>query len=75
MVELDMVPFELGPDRSPIEGDFIDTELTAMEELYVAMDDPAPTDFNAEPISVEESLRGQLNDPFCPKIHRRLKQK
>lgn len=51
-----MVRVELGPNRNPNEVDFIDTKLTTMDNIYAAVDDPAPTNFNAEPICVEELL-------------------
>lgn len=69
--ELDIGGVVLGPNRSPNEVDFLDTEFATVNKLFAVRDDPAPTNFSAEPIGIEELLQSQLDDPFCAEICRK----
>lgn len=42
-----MARLELGPSRNPTEVNFTNTVLTAMDEIYAALDGPGITNFNA----------------------------
>lgn len=72
--ELDKVRVELGSNRNPNVVDLIDSKLAAMDKLYPAVDDTAPTNFNAETIGVEGFLQAELNGAFRAEIRSKLHQ-
>lgn len=47
--ELHIVRVELKYNCNPKEIDFINNKFRAMDELYAAVNDPVPTNFNVEP--------------------------